>query len=255
MNSLRSVSISRRLWLILIVAVVMLLTLGVLMLKQIHDDLYHAKAQKTQHVVQTASGLLTYYHDLETAGTLTRDAAQNHEALLCVQTGKTLSDPNRFKFDGDGYYLKSAAEMREIWRDFPEACDNTLLIAERCNVEFKERELMPRFPVPEGHTEASWFEQEVAAGMQRRYKGQIPEAQAKQVSYEVEVIEQMGFPGYFLVVADFIAWARAQGIRVGPGRGSAAGWSRPATAVRAAGHSARCPACRAWPARPPGRCG
>ncbi|CAI8868075.1 methyl-accepting chemotaxis protein [Pseudomonas sp. IT-P260] len=84
MNSLRSVSISRRLWLILIVAVVMLLTLGVLMLKQIHDDLYHAKAQKTQHVVQTASGLLSYYHDLETAGTLTRDAAQK-QALTAIR--------------------------------------------------------------------------------------------------------------------------------------------------------------------------
>ena len=84
MNSLRSVSISRRLWLILIVAVVMLLTLGVLMLKQIHDDLYHAKAQKTQHVVQTASGLLTYYHDLETAGTLSKDAAQK-QALTAIR--------------------------------------------------------------------------------------------------------------------------------------------------------------------------
>lgn len=84
MNSLRSVSISRRLWLILIVAVVMLLTLGVLMLKQIHDDLYQAKAQKTQHVVQTASGILTYYHGLETAGTLTRDAAQK-QALNAVR--------------------------------------------------------------------------------------------------------------------------------------------------------------------------
>ena len=84
MNSLRSVSISRRLWLILIVAVVMLLTLGVLMLKQIHDDLYHAKAQKTQHVVQTASGLLSYYHDLETNGTLTRDAAQK-QALTAIR--------------------------------------------------------------------------------------------------------------------------------------------------------------------------
>jgi DNA polymerase III subunit alpha len=149
--------------------------------------------------------------------------ADAHEALLCVQSGSTLMDPNRFKFDAQEFYLKSAKQMRELFADYPEACDNTLLIAERCNVEFVERELMPRFPVPEGHTEASWFEQEVAAGMDRRYKGQIPEAQAKQVSYEVEVIKQMGFPGYFLVVADFIAWARAQGIRVGPGRGSAAG--------------------------------
>ena len=142
---------------------------------------------------------------------------------MCVQSGSTLVDPNRFKFDSQEFYLKSPAQMRELFADHSEACDNTLLIAERCNVEFKERELMPRFPVPEGYTEASWFEQEVAAGMQRRYKGDIPDAQAKQASYEVQVIEQMGFPGYFLVVADFIAWARAQGIRVGPGRGSAAG--------------------------------
>ena len=150
------------------------------------------------------------------------DAAA-HEALLCVQSGSTLVDPNRFKFDSQEFYLKTPEQMRALFPDHPEACDNTLLIAERCEVEFVERELMPRFPVPEGHTEASWFEQEVAAGMERRYKGEIPEAQAKQVSYEVEVIKQMGFPGYFLVVADFIAWARAQGIRVGPGRGSAAG--------------------------------
>lgn len=84
MNSLRNMSISRRLWLILVVAVMMLLALGVLMLKQIHDDLYVAKAQKTQHVVQTASGILTYYHDLETAGTLTREAAQK-QALTAVR--------------------------------------------------------------------------------------------------------------------------------------------------------------------------
>jgi DNA polymerase-3 subunit alpha len=150
------------------------------------------------------------------------DAAA-HEALLCVQSGSTLTDPTRFKFDSQEFYLKSASQMRELFSDHPESCDNTLLVAERCNVEFKERELMPRFPVPENHTEATWFEQEVAAGMQRRYRGQVPEAQAQQVIYEVEVIKQMGYPGYFLVVADFIAWARAQGIRVGPGRGSAAG--------------------------------
>jgi DNA polymerase-3 subunit alpha len=146
-----------------------------------------------------------------------------HEALLCVQSGSTLTDPNRFKFDSQEFYLKTPAQMRELFSDHPESCDNTLLVAERCNVEFKERELMPHFPVPENHTEATWFEQEVAAGMERRYRGSVPEAQAKQVIYEVEVIKQMGYPGYFLVVADFIAWARAQGIRVGPGRGSAAG--------------------------------
>ena len=146
-----------------------------------------------------------------------------HAALLCVQSASTLDDPNRFKFDSDEFYLKSAAQMRHLFRDYPEACDNTLLIAERCEVNFERRDLMPRFPVPEGETEASWFEKEVALGMMRRFKNAPSEAHLAQAKYEVDVIKQMGFPGYFLVVADFIAWAKAQGIRVGPGRGSAAG--------------------------------
>ena len=149
--------------------------------------------------------------------------ATAHEALLCVQSSTNLLDPNRFKFDGAEYYLKSPAEMRELFRDHPDACDNTLLIAERCNVEFQKRDLMPKFPLPEGETEASWFAKEVDRGMKRRYGQNVPELQANQAKYEVSVIAQMGFPGYFLVVADFIAWAREQGIRVGPGRGSAAG--------------------------------
>ncbi len=146
-----------------------------------------------------------------------------HAALLCVQSASTLDDPNRFKFDSDEFYLKSAAQMRHLFRDYPEACDNTLLIAERCEVNFEHRDLMPRFPVPGGETEASWFEKEVAAGMMRRFNNAPSEAHLAQAKYEVDVIKQMGFPGYFLVVADFISWAKAQGIRVGPGRGSAAG--------------------------------
>ena len=149
--------------------------------------------------------------------------AHAHEVLLCVGTGSTMDDPNRFKFDGEGFYLKSAAEMRGVLRDHPDAADNTLLIAERCQIGFEKRDLMPRFPVPEGHTEASWFAAEVQAGMERRFPGGISDAHRAQAQYEVDVITQMGFPGYFLVVADFIAWAKSQGIRVGPGRGSAAG--------------------------------
>ncbi len=146
-----------------------------------------------------------------------------HAALLCVQSASTLDDPNRFKFDSDEFYLKSAAQMRHLFRDYPEACDNTLLIAERCEVNFQHRDLMPRFPVPEGETEASWFEKEVNVGMMRRFNDAPSDAHLAQAKYEVDVIKQMGFPGYFLVVADFISWAKAQGIRVGPGRGSAAG--------------------------------
>ncbi|HEU5222970.1 MAG TPA: DNA polymerase III subunit alpha [Candidatus Lumbricidophila sp.] len=150
--------------------------------------------------------------------------ARHHAALLCVQSGSTLDDPNRFKFDGDEYYLKSAAEMRHIFRDLPDACDNTLVIAERCEVEFNTKaNYMPRFPVPEGESEDSWFVKEVERGLQVRYPAGIPDHVRKQADYEVGVICQMGFPGYFLVVADFINWSKENGIRVGPGRGSGAG--------------------------------
>ena len=146
-----------------------------------------------------------------------------HAALLCVQSASTLDDPNRFRFGSDEFYLKTSAQMRGLFADHPEACDNTLLIAERCEVSFEKRDLMPRFPVPEGETEASWFEKEVATGLARRFPDGPSDKHVAQAQYEVDVIKQMGFPGYFLVVADFITWAKQQGIRVGPGRGSAAG--------------------------------
>ena len=149
--------------------------------------------------------------------------SEAQEALLCIQTGTKMSDERRFKFEGSGYYLKSARAMRDLFADFPEACDNTLLIAERADIKFEKRNLMPRFDVPAGHTEASWFELEVARGMKERFGENIPHQYQERAKFEVEVIKNMNFPGYFLVVADFISWARAQGIRVGPGRGSAAG--------------------------------
>ena len=149
--------------------------------------------------------------------------AEAQEALLCLQTATTLNDANRFKFDSQGYFVKSAAEMRKIFADYPEACDNTLLIAERSEVKFEKRELMPKFPVPEGETEASWFAKEVQIGLAKRFSGNVPRTHIDQAEFEIEVIVRMGFPGYFLVVADFIAWARNNGVRVGPGRGSAAG--------------------------------
>jgi DNA polymerase-3 subunit alpha len=155
--------------------------------------------------------------------TRAEDAAA-HEMLLCVQSGSTMADPGRFKLDGSGYYLKSPAEMRHIFREHPEACDNTLLIAERCEVEFNtSANYMPRFPVPADETEDSWFVQEVDKGLQVRYPTGIPAEVRTQADYEVGVITQMGFPGYFLVVADFINWSKRNGIRVGPGRGSGAG--------------------------------
>ena len=156
--------------------------------------------------------------------------AKAHEALLAIQSGSTLLEPtydnggSRFAFSGSGYYLKSPREMRELFRDHPDACDNTLLIAERCEVSFNtDANFMPRFPCPPGEDETSWLVKEVDKGLQYRYPGGVPDAVRKQADYELGVITSMGFPGYFLVVADFINWAKNNGIRVGPGRGSGAG--------------------------------
>ena len=147
-----------------------------------------------------------------------------HAALLCVQSGSTLTDPKRFKFDADNFYLRSAEEMYALFGDIPGACENTLEIAERCNVEFNTKaNYMPNFPVPEGENEESWFVKEVEKGLHYRFPQGVPDAVRKQAEYEVGVITSMGFPGYFLVVADFINWAKRNGIRVGPGRGSGAG--------------------------------
>ena len=150
--------------------------------------------------------------------------AQAHEVLLCVQTGTTMADPARFRLDAEDFYLKSAQEMRHVWRDLPEACDNTLLVAERCEIGFTEgANLMPRFPVPAGETEDSWLVAEVDRGLRRRFPDGVPDEHRRQAEYEVGVIRAMGYPGYFLVVADLVRYARDNGIRVGPGRGSAAG--------------------------------
>ncbi|TDP99734.1 MULTISPECIES: DNA polymerase III subunit alpha [unclassified Leifsonia] len=150
--------------------------------------------------------------------------AKSHAALLCVQSGSTLDDPNRFKFDADEFYLKTPEQMRQLFRDYPDACDNTLAIAERCDVKFDTAaNYMPRFPVPDGETEQTWFVKEVEKGLEQRYPNGITPEVRKQADYEIGVISQMGFPGYFLVVADFINWSKRNGIRVGPGRGSGAG--------------------------------
>lgn len=149
--------------------------------------------------------------------------AQAHDLLLCIGTRATLDDPNRFRFNGSGYWLRSPAEMRALFSDIPEACDNTLAVAERCNVSFEHRDLLPRFPVPDGWTEELYFRTEVYRGLQRRYPRGIPRDRIERAEYELQVIQAMGFVSYFLVVGDFVGWAKRAGIRVGPGRGSAAG--------------------------------
>ncbi len=148
-----------------------------------------------------------------------------HDAFLCVGTKSLLADDKRFRFDSHDFYIKTAAQMREMWRELPGACDNTLLVAERCDISFDEgANLMPRFPVPAGETEESWLVKEVERGLAARFAPDpVPDAHRRQAEYELQVIAQMGYPGYFLVVADLIRHAHDQGIRVGPGRGSAAG--------------------------------
>ncbi len=150
--------------------------------------------------------------------------ARSHEALLCVQSGSTLADPKRFKFDNDEFYLKTPAQMRELFKEIPESCDNTLLIAERCNVTLREGEnLLPQFEVPVGETEDSWLTKESERGLINRMGARATDAHRARLAYELDVMIKMGFPGYFLVVADLVAHAKKVGIRVGPGRGSAAG--------------------------------
>ena len=155
--------------------------------------------------------------------------AQAQELLLCIQTGKTLADEDRFKFDGTGYYIKSPAEMyavnnSDVWA---EGCRNSqLLIADRVDTAgmFEFVNLMPRYPIPaQFESEDALFAAEVWKGMDRRYPGGYDETRKKQAEYELGIIIQMGFPAYFLVVADFINWAKNNGVAVGPGRGSAAG--------------------------------
>ena len=147
-----------------------------------------------------------------------------HEVLLCIQSGSTLADPKRFKFDNSEFYLKTAKQMRELFKDFPESCDNTLLIAERCNTSMREGEnLLPQFPVPNNESEDSWLIKQANLGLAKKMDGKVPANYQERLNFELDVMIKMGFPGYFLVVADLCNHAREVGIRVGPGRGSAAG--------------------------------
>ena len=156
---------------------------------------------------------------------VSRSDAEAHDALLCVQTGSVKDDPKRFKFHGDEHYLKSAAEMRALFAELPEACDNTLWIAERADVEITfGRPQLPSFPRPETFADADAYLRHLSLeGAKQRYGDPLPAEAAQRLDYELSVISDMGFSDYFLVVWDLIRHARENGIRVGPGRGSAAG--------------------------------
>jgi len=157
--------------------------------------------------------------------------AHPHEALLCVQTGNNLDDPNRFRFDGQGFYVKDEEEMLELFHDCPEAVTNSVELAERCNFELETgRAFLPDFQVPAGETAESYLERLAMRGLHDRLgldpEEPIPERHAhyeKRIRYELDVIGQKGYAGYFLIVWDMIRFAREQRIPVGPGRGSSAG--------------------------------
>ncbi len=164
---------------------------------------------------------------------VSKEDAHTQEAMLALQSTTTLLDKPyheggpRFAFEGDTFYLRSTEDMRRTWKELPQALDSTLEIAERSEVTFRTTSdganYMPRFPTPPGEDEQSWFVKEVRKGLHARFGESIPAHVLDRAEFEEGVILQMGFPGYFLVVADFIGWAKSRGIRVGPGRGSGAG--------------------------------
>ncbi len=181
---------------------------------RVRDDLL--RLAKELNLPLVATNDLHYVH---------AEDADAHDTLLCVSAGSNRDTPGRFKFDGNGYYLKSPEQMRQLFSNLPQACDNTLEIAEKCTISFEEStgKYMPQFPVPAGETEESWFVHEVRTGLEERFPGGVPDYAIKQAEYEQGVIIGKGYAGYFLVVADFINWAKKNNILVGPGRGSGAG--------------------------------
>ena len=153
---------------------------------------------------------------------LRKEDAKMQDVLLCIQTGKTVDDTKRMKFQTEEFYLKSEAEMRQLFPNCDEAFENTVKIAERCNLEFVFNEYhLPSFPVPEGFTNESYFRKLCMDGFRERYPQQ-PAQYLERLEYEIGVISRMGYVNYYLIVWDFIRYAKENGIPVGPGRGSGA---------------------------------
>ena len=151
------------------------------------------------------------------------EEAKAHDVLLCIQVGKELSDPDRFRFQGDDYYLRAPEEMGELFRDLPEALENTLAIAERCDLELPMGGwILPPFETPDGSAAEEYLHRLVYEAMVGRYPD-VSQELVDRIEYELDVIVEKGYAGYMLIVSDYVNWAKAQGIAVGPGRGSAAG--------------------------------
>ena len=155
---------------------------------------------------------------------LRREDYDQHEALLCVQTKTTLDDPKRLRFETNEFYLRDNAEMAASFAEWPEAIASTVEIAERCDVELElGRQLIPSFTTPDGSSERDYLRSLVMHGLRERYGDPIPAQAMERAEMELGVIDRMGFNAYFLIVWDFVKFARENGISVGPGRGSAAG--------------------------------
>ena len=155
---------------------------------------------------------------------ITKEDSKMQSILLCIQTGKTIADADRMEFQTDEFYLKSADEMYDLFSMVPEACENTNKIAEQCNFEFTFGETkLPYFRAPDGMENQAYFEKLCWEGLERRYPGKVTDALRERLSYEINVVKKMGYTNYYLIVYDFINYAKSRDIPVGPGRGSGAG--------------------------------
>ena len=153
-----------------------------------------------------------------------KEDAKAHDVLLAIQTATSINDENRMRFPNDEFYLKSEQEMRDIFASFPEAVDNTRIVADACNVEFEFGKYhLPEFKAPEGMTNSQYLRELCRRGLSARYGEDIDDSLRERLNYEIGIIESMGYVEYFLIVWDFINYAKENGIMVGPGRGSAAG--------------------------------
>jgi len=205
---------------------------------------YYLELQRTGQVGEAAyihhAVEMAIRHDLPVVATndvrfLRRDDFEAHEARVCIHDGRTLDDPRRPRLYTDQQYLRSAQEMIELFHDLPEAIENTVEIAKRCNLKLTlGTNVLPDYPVPDGMSVEDFLASEARQGLQKRMRmiqqsrpegeqAQLQESYTQRLELELDVINKMGFPGYFLIVADFIRWAKENGIPVGPGRGSGAG--------------------------------
>ncbi len=190
---------------------------------ELQDHGMAEEKEANRHLVTLAQKLGLGLVATNDAHYINREDAECHDVLLCIQTGKTVDEPGRMKFPSDDFYLKSPAEMAELFGEYPEALANTAKIAERCNVTFEfDKIYLPDFPTPEGISDDEYLLTLCREALPARYPAVTPEVEER-LAFELDVIKKMGYSSYFLIVWDFVNYSRRQSIPVGPGRGSAAG--------------------------------